>query len=265
MAEISATDLQVEGAGTELGEVSLKFSGAILGAQNLLPPISPAHSHKHAFEGVESVTALHVCQECQDTLIHAFEHCLSKSKIGVTSISAVEEVIDGIPLTDPPYFNVIKDPTQDRNILYIDPSEKLQTERIVFMRNMRNKLSESISPGKIGSGKLATKGLFAGSLYKSVLQAKDKEIDLLRSMLYEKTVSEKFEHENVEKLRGALQRSVKYYTKAEEWQDLESQRLQRDVRYLKADFSSLMAYLVNSEEEKRAVRGESNYSQGQTG
>eukprot|EP00842_Homolaphlyctis_polyrhiza_P006639 jgi/Hompol1/6977/HPOL_005134-RA len=64
---------------------------------------------------------------------------------------------------------------------------------------------------------------------------------------------EQFESANVQRLRAALNRSVYYYTFAEEWQQSESLRLQQDVRYLKAEASSLMAFLINSEEEKRGL------------
>ncbi|KAJ3322162.1 hypothetical protein HDU76_013937, partial [Blyttiomyces sp. JEL0837] len=141
----------------------------------------------------------------------------------------------------------LRDPTQQPNTVFEDLEKKVQRDRAVFYQGKQNEKGTHGSRGPlIGASKM-----FSGAIFKRTIELKDKEINHLRKELYNHTLGEKLEHENVEKLRVALNRSMKYYSYAEEWQMKESSRLQQDVRYLKAEMSSLMAFLINSEEDKR--------------
>lgn len=208
--------------------------------------------------------SLRVCKECQNALLRAFDHCLAKrgDEPIMQSVYEIDEVQDAQQLTEPPYFKIVKDPTKPKNTVYTDVSEKVERERWAFYEKRKAALREH--PGNLrtkpvngagrGSG-IAAGTVFSGALYKRVLDVKDKEIQMLREQLYDRTMSEKLEHGDVDKLRAALKKAVNYYVFAEEWQAVESARLQQDVRQLKAELSSLMAFLINSEEEKRKVTG----------
>ncbi|KAI8590316.1 hypothetical protein BDZ88DRAFT_506306 [Geranomyces variabilis] len=232
---------------------------------------SMAHDHDASPDG-SVVLSLKACAKCQEALVAAFDHCLSKGNEQqplMESVNQIDEVEDGRRLTDPPYFKIIKDPTRPRNTVYTDISQKVERERWAF--NERRKGSKHEQPGNyrtpstaaahsavgIAFGKLTTNiqsgSLFPGAVYKRTLEAKDKEIQMLREQLYERIAAEKTEQGDVQKLRGALKKAVNYYVYAEEWQAAESARLRRDVRYLKAELSSLMAFLIHSEEEKRQL------------
>lgn len=174
------------------------------------------------------------------------------------SMNQIDEVEDGKQLTDPPYFNLIKDPTIKKNTLFINAADKIERDRASLVESKKQK-NLSITPQANKALVSATSGgsfnhVFSGSLYKRTLEAKAKQIQTLQEKLYEKTASEKIEHQNVERLLIALNKSMKYYAYAEEWQMDESSRLQYDVRCLKAEMSCLMAFLINSEEEKRLVK-----------
>ncbi|KAJ3207077.1 hypothetical protein HDU67_007689 [Dinochytrium kinnereticum] len=168
------------------------------------------------------------------------------------SIHQIDEVEDGKRLTDPPYFEIIHDPTEKLNTVYNDFSQRIERDRYVFYESKAAAAAAAAERNVASAGKTPPR-FFSGALYKRTLEAKDKEIRQLREKLYDRTVSEKREHSNVEKLKVALNRSMRYYMYAEEWQMNESSRLQQDVRYLKAEMSSLMAFLINSEEEKRML------------
>jgi hypothetical protein len=201
----------------------------------------------------------------------AFEHCLSRHHGGtggsslqnattfnLESIHHIDEVEDSKVLTDPPYFELIPDPTKRPNTIYDDVIHKVERDRNVFYQGKLNAALESgviAGPLSKGSNKDVPFGgrFFSGALYKRTLEQKDKEIRALREKLYDAACSEKMEHANVVKLKAALKKSMRFYHYAEEWQSHESARLVQDVRCLKAEMSSLMAFLINSEEEKRMV------------
>ncbi|KAJ3118738.1 hypothetical protein HDU96_009327 [Phlyctochytrium bullatum] len=242
--------------------------------------------HDHVHEE-PMLVSLRVCKGCQGALMGAFEHCLSRhanissnpggdgqaeselllnsalpgggsQPVGLLdSIHQIDEVADGKRLTNPPYFEIIKDPTEKLNTLYEDLHHKIERDRHVFYQTKAAKAGEKPTPSAAVTGR---KGggprFFSGSLYKRTLEAKDREIRFLRERLYDRTVAEKREHTNVEKLRVALNKSMRFYMYAEEWQMNETARLQQDVRLLKAEMSSLMAFLINSEEEKRMLLGQ---------
>lgn len=244
------------------------------------------------------LVSLRVCKECQNTLLHAFNHCLSKqgnstqstaaaddgnySSIGVApaftmdSIHQIDEVEDGKQLKEPPYLALVKDPTKPRNTIFLNSTDKVARDRATFadakksssiatttksidVPNLSLKSSSEAGVEKkkdFAAGKSAIDSgtVFSGTLYKRTLEAKAKEIQSLREKLYDKIASEQFEHENVERLRHALNKAVRFCAIAEEWHVDETSRLQYDVRCLKAEMSSLMAFLINSEEEKRRVK-----------
>ncbi|KAJ3103497.1 hypothetical protein HDU97_010080 [Phlyctochytrium planicorne] len=166
------------------------------------------------------------------------------------SMNQIDEVEDAKRLHDPPYFEIIKDPTEKLNTVYDDFARKIDRDRHVFYET---KASAAAAAAERAGRPRKSPRFFSGALYKRTLEGKDREIRQLRQRLYDRTLSEKHEHSNVEKLKVALNRSMRYYMFAEEWQINESARLQQDIRYLKAEMSSLMAFLINSEEEKRML------------
>jgi hypothetical protein len=203
-----------------------------------LPPITPPQLHQHSAPAAESdehvMVSLLVCKSCQDSLLGTFQHCLSKKHTNLHALTQIDEVQDSKRLTDPPYFNIIKDPTRVKNALFIPQAEKIARDRLI-LREMK-----AAHPP-------------TGHLYSQNIQQHKKEIMKLKQALYDKSREEEFQLDNVEKLRASLSKAVKYYAYAEEWQSEESSRLQYDVRCLKAEMSSLMAFLINAEEEKRLV------------
>ncbi|KAJ3195723.1 hypothetical protein HK101_011235 [Irineochytrium annulatum] len=207
-------------------------------------------------EDVEPMlVSLRVCKQCQTNLMTAFDHCLSRhgTTANLDSIHQIDEVADAKQLTEPPYFEVIRDPTKQLNTVYDDMTHKVEKDRHVFAQTKFGAKGVDTTRIKTRTELGNPANFFVGGLYKRNLEAKDREIKLLREQLYDRTLGEKREHTNVEKLKIALNRSMRYYMYAEEWQSSESAKLQQDVRYLKAEMSSLMAFLINSEEEKRML------------
>ncbi|KND03695.1 uncharacterized protein SPPG_01161 [Spizellomyces punctatus DAOM BR117] len=216
----------------------------------------------HEDHGAQLLVSLRVCKECQNALLGAFEHCLAKNgdQPIMGSLHEIDEVEDGRRLTEPPYFRIVKDPTKPKNTVYTDVSEKIDRERWAYVEQRYAATQEHPGNARATFTSMGPRGwgiesgrVFSGALYKRTLDAKDKEIHMLREQLYERTQSEKQEQNDVEKLRIALKKAVNYYVYAEEWQAVESARLQQDIRYLKAELSSLMAFLINSEEGKRKL------------
>ncbi|KAI8903666.1 hypothetical protein DFJ77DRAFT_100632 [Powellomyces hirtus] len=237
------------------------------------PGMVPMEGQEHLLQHSSVVLSLRACTQCQEALVGAFDHCLGKANERpiMESVNQIDEVDDGRRLTDPPYFRIIEDPTKPKNTVYTDVSQKVERERWAF--NESRKAAKNEQPGNyrtapslgVGFGRVTgiqSGHLFSGAVYKRTLDAKDKEIQMLREQLYERIIAEKNEQGDVQKLRGALKKAVNYYVYAEEWQAAESARLQRDVRYLKAELSSLMAFLIHSEEEKRKLSGEIEDLQG---
>ena len=224
-----------------------------------------------------------VCLTCQNALLGAFDHCLGKNSEPIlpTSVHHIDEVADAVPQHEVPYFDIVKDPTRSKDKTFVDAHEKVERDRWVLsqkkqatMRDEVGMLERSLPKGGVASNAYLSKvakntkipnvpgngvqngALFSGAIYKRMLDTKDKEIQQLREKLFDTLRKERFEAENVQRLRVALNRSVYYYTFAEEWQQIESERLQHDVRHLKSDVSALIAFLINSEEEKRKLVAE---------
>ncbi|KAJ3114862.1 hypothetical protein HK100_001535 [Physocladia obscura] len=178
-----------------------------------------------------------------------FEHCLSKhaeySKL--ESFHEIDEIADAILTQPPPLYNVVKDPTITENAVLENVSQRIERDRNVFCE------AQLLHKLKTKGPTIGSSHFFSGAIYKRTIESKDREIRQLREKLYDKTVSSKIDEVNVKNLKAALNKSMKYYCYAEEWQHHESERLQQDVRYLKAEMSSLMAFLINSEEEKRTM------------
>jgi hypothetical protein len=215
------------------------------------------HSQNHNSVSV----SLRVCTDCHKTLLHAFDHCLSHQGElpELKSIHEIDEIRDAIVSSEQPYFEVITDPTVGTK--KPNPGEgslKVAKDRWVFAeqkrsKEKRNNLSKQLAQALPVKGGTNGPKAFSGALYKQMLDHKDREIQSLREQLYEYRLAEGFEAQNVDKLKRALNKAVKYYTCAEEWQKSESARLQRDVQFLKAELSSMMAFLINAEEEKQKV------------
>ncbi|KAJ3326043.1 hypothetical protein HDV06_002428 [Boothiomyces sp. JEL0866] len=201
--------------------------------------------------------AFKVCQHCQTSLLGAFDHCLAKNgdPINFASSHQINEEADGVLLSEMPYFDIIKDPTQgSQKPLFTNPKDQIERDNWVLHQSKQ----KTTKPEMRGTGTVKGLGIqsgksFSGTLYKRMLDAKDKEINQLRAHLYETAKREKAESINVKKLKNALNKSVNYYVFAEEWQKSESARLQDDIKHLKSEISSLMAFLINSEVEKQSL------------
>ncbi|ORY30462.1 hypothetical protein BCR33DRAFT_724291 [Rhizoclosmatium globosum] len=158
------------------------------------PSISELHSDRHANTDTAinnqisnnvaentSTVSLRVCRCCQDQLMSVFDHCLSKTSDDpehrLSSFHEIDEVADAQILTNPPLYQMVKDPTKRAN-----------------------------------------------AIFDETIEEKDREIRQLREKLYDKSISEKMEQENVKHLKVP-----------------------------KSEMSSLMAFLINSEEEKRMM------------
>ncbi|KAJ3082870.1 hypothetical protein HK102_001424 [Quaeritorhiza haematococci] len=284
------------------GDMSVPFPSTICLADG-------SHVHNANGEG-PLLVSLRVCAHCQESLLTAFDHCLARQhassspkdgtgipadgavglhepsstapavessikpfEFAIESIHHIDEVTDGMRLTEQPYFEIVKDPTRKKNAVFVDgTAERIAREMAAYMEMKR--ASEvppaaafgrstttnaaqlpSYTPATGITGKSIDNGhVFSGALYKRTLEAKNREILMLRERLHELTALEKAEQGNLEKLRHALNKAVRYYVFAEEWQAMESSRLQNDVRCLKAEMSSLMAFLIHAEEEKKKLR-----------
>ncbi|TPX35688.1 hypothetical protein SmJEL517_g02014 [Synchytrium microbalum] len=226
-----------------------------------LPPIlAPSSTNNHT-QHQEHELVDGICIQCRNALTSAFEHCLSR-RTGlaesesviptIESIHQIDEVADATQLQPPPYFEVVPDPTLKTNKppLWEDPATKVARERYAWLEARKDAEREDPSNMYIGNGSMP---MFSGILYKRQLAARDREIRMLREKLFDKDRAERYERDNADKLRHALGKSMRFYVYAEEWQQQESSRLQRDVRLLKAEISSLMAFLVSAEEERRKV------------
>lgn len=237
-----------------------------------LPPIMPVSHFGHRTvsidklhdteTGISELAKLQVCLECQAHLSHTFDHCLSKNETAILeSARVIEEETLGEIRTEQPYFSIIKDPiSHNPGIVTIDGIER---DRWVRNQSKKPVISfpttnsrERVGFAKRSDGKIDDKSFtsgFSGAIYKRMLDAKDREIAGLRTQLYnviqEKTANQK----DVSRLRVALNRSVNFYTFAEEWQASESSRLQGAVKFLKHQVSILIAHLINAEEQKRLV------------
>ncbi|KAJ1568272.1 hypothetical protein HK405_003076 [Cladochytrium tenue] len=219
-------------------------------------------------ESDQLLLSLRVCRLCQDQLLQAFEHCLSRRAAAaplpnLESVLLIDEVADATPLTEPPHFQVVRDPTTAQGGASAaaaagcttGPSRLVEKDRTLFQADLQARAA--LDPRSIKAPTIGQPKGFSGALHKRAIEARDREIRALRDCLYDRTTAERREHQNVAKLKAALAKSVVYCSYAEEWQALESSRLQQDVRYLKAELSSLMAFLINSEEEKRLLKVES--------
>ncbi|KAJ3009610.1 UNVERIFIED_CONTAM: hypothetical protein HDU68_002585, partial [Siphonaria sp. JEL0065] len=229
--------------------------GALMKHHTTHSPAFPDPPQLQQSSPTEANATLRVCRCCQDQLMTVFDHCLSRhhdatedKDMRLASFHQIDEVEDAKITTLPPQFDVIKDPTLKANAIFDDIQTRLERDRSVFCE------SQILKNYRHGKGPtFGTSKFFSGALYKKTIEEKDREIRQLREKLYDKSLSEKLEQENVKHLKVALTKSMKYYCYAEEWQSQESSRLQQDVRYLKAEMSSLMAFLINSEEEKRMM------------
>jgi hypothetical protein len=167
----------------------------------------------------------------------------------------------------PPFYRIIQDPCEERSTLYFDLKDKLYGQQYAHMEKLvhEQKLWGYDSGVKVGTNKTRKEkadnedtGLPVdpqdGGLVRRLIQAKNNEINRLKESLYEKTVTFQRDQEMIIKLRHALKKSLKYYSNAESWQHHGTLALQQDVLHLKAELSSLLAFLINSEQEKMEVR-----------
>jgi hypothetical protein len=215
-------------------------------------------THEQSPKNAETSLSLTVCKHCQDILLGAFDHCLGKQGEAIPLLSThhIDEESDAKILVPAPLFDIVKDPTlsTSKKLAFEDPLEKTERDRWVNEQTKTfNKKLDINTPRLKGLGVKPGKS-FSGAIYKRMLEAKDREINQLRTQIYDLSRRESQESSNLKKLKKALNQSVHYYTFAEEWQQNESVRLQHDVKTLKSEISSLMAFLINSEVEKQTVR-----------
>ncbi|KAJ3208886.1 hypothetical protein HDU82_001794 [Entophlyctis luteolus] len=198
-------------------------------------------------DDAQLLVSLRVCKSCQTSLMKVFDHCLSRHTACSDSWNEIDEIADSKLTSRAPYYEIVRDPTILPNKVFGSGDGGVERDRAVFYESQHLKKLTAKGPN-IGKSKF-----FSGALYKRTIEAKDREIKQLREKLYDATAQSRMEHQNVQNLKVALNKSMKYYCYAEEWQHHESERLQQDVRNLKAEMSSLMAFLINSEEEKRMM------------
>lgn len=227
------------------------------GEENVRSLIHSHNHHSRDFNDTTQSLSLTVCKKCQEVLLGAFEHCLNKhgEPIPLLSTHHIDEEADGKIQVEAPIFDIVKDPTlsQPKKPAFDDPHEKVERDRWVQLQAKNKTAKLDITQPKVKGLGVKPGKAFSGAIYKRMLEAKDKEINMLRAQLYDVTRREVAESETVKKLKRALNQSVNYYTFAEEWQQNESSRLQVDIRHLKSELSSLMAFLINSEVEKQSV------------
>lgn len=206
-----------------------------------------------------SSISLKVCTDCKDALLRSFHHCLSHQgeMPELSSFYEIDEIKDAIQLKEPPYFDILRDPTAKVPPVDLESEQhKVIRDRWVFAEQKKSHKENKFFCFQAAQQRSVagqnSKG-FSGALYKRMLDHKDKEIQTLKAQLYDRHLAENHESQNVHRLKNALSKAVKYYTFAEEWQKSESGRLQKDVQFLKAELSSLMAFLINAEDEKQRV------------
>jgi hypothetical protein len=195
--------------------------------------------------------SMKICTCCRDKLMTAFDHCLSQEGISeLNSNRRVDEEADGIPSSEQPYFDRVKmpEPLEFRN----DASSKIARSQWILKESKKTFERQAKDCQKKNSTEKESK-LFSGAIYKRILEAKDREIANVRGQLYDAIKKSESENTNIHKLKVALNKSVHYYTFAEEWQAKECKRLQNDIKNLKQDISALMAHLINAEDHKRRV------------
>jgi len=101
--------------------------------------------------------------------------------------------------------------------------------------------------GELGLNGFKHGGVFSGALAKSYIALKRKENSMIKDQYYELKKGYRDEIITSGALESALKKSMKYYIFAEEWQELQSERLKDYIRLLKIELSSLLAFLINSE------------------
>lgn len=77
-----------------------------------------------------------VCQECQFKLVNAFDHCLSKNNTSqpqkiIRSVYEIDEEADATPIHPPPYFEIVEDPSDQKNAIFTASEEQLGREKWV--------------------------------------------------------------------------------------------------------------------------------------
>jgi len=60
-----------------------------------------------------------ICQHCTDTLLYAFDHCLSKTTTLLPSLAEIDEVKAATRISLPPEVWKVKDPTGGGNAAQI--------------------------------------------------------------------------------------------------------------------------------------------------
>ena len=161
----------------------------------------------------KGLLSLRVCQDCQSSLLGAFNHCLSQHSPNISSIHEIDPVQDGLSTSEQPYFDIIKDPTIPivRNV-----ADHITKDRFLFAQQKMNKeqtgiLSNQFAKEKSGliSTQNATTGKgFSGALYKRMLDHKDKQIQELQSRIYEQDMAGGAQEKNVDALKKALNKVI---------------------------------------------------------
>jgi hypothetical protein len=170
--------------------------------------IEPLCTTNEGEDEANGLISLRVCQDCQSSLMGAFNHCLSQHSPSMRSIHEIDPIVDGQLKSEQPYFDIVQDPT-----VAIVRTDKVAKDRFLFAQNQINckhtgLLSAQMAKDKTGviSTKAAAnvaKG-FSGALYKRMLHHKDKQIQGLQSKIYEQDLVEGAHEKNVELLKKAL-------------------------------------------------------------
>ncbi|ORX50796.1 hypothetical protein BCR36DRAFT_56655 [Piromyces finnis] len=172
-----------------------------------------------------------------DETIDKYSNTILKETIKEGRILKSKNQLYTLDLPNCPYYNdsvhrVIREKRQRE-----DENEKMDNEG-----GYRNGII-----GELGLSGFKHGGVFSGALAKSYIALKKKENNMIKDQYYELKKGYRDEIITSGSLESALKKSMKYYIFAEEWQELQSERLKDYIRLLKVELSSLLAFLINSE------------------
>ncbi|KAJ1559748.1 hypothetical protein HK096_011231, partial [Nowakowskiella sp. JEL0078] len=172
-----------------------------------------------------------VCAPCQQHLFGTFDHCLAEAT------------------------NIHSDELKYRKEIKNNIFSNLKKSKIHVINENIDIASTLISESTAAKSK-QNRSKFSGEIYRRVLEDQAKNFLKLSGKIYDQTLQEQAEAKNIELLQHALNKSAGYYLAAEKWQERESRNLNQDLKYLKAEMTAVLAFVVHSEKEKSQLRDE---------
>ncbi|KAJ3368640.1 hypothetical protein GGF31_006200 [Allomyces arbusculus] len=201
-----------------------------------VPAAAPAPPELHApIPATTSFTG--VCTACRDALHSVYAHCFdSAAPHALPSPHAIDAASHAIPTSPiPEALRYLRVPGAATTVaptspLFVDPA----TDAAATTAAARARRADA----------LARK--FAGAV-------KDSQIAQLRAAAHVKDAEAARMGATVVALRQALQRTVHYAVKADEYQEKEAARLVEDVGAMKEQVAALLVMVMHAEEEKARV------------